>query len=79
MNYILQFNSYKVDTISKLKITKGQNSVNNVGQVMFLDLCSVSDHALYLYQWGKISQSFSDLLSRHEKCTKENNSIKNCR
>ena len=44
------FNSFKVDTIINLKITKGCNSVKYVSQVMVLYLCTSSDHALYLYQ-----------------------------
>ena len=36
--------------ISKLKFSKGHNSLTNVGRVMVLDLCSLSDDALHLYQ-----------------------------
>ena len=45
-----RFQSYELDTISVLKITKGHNSVNNVGRVMVLVLCILSDDALHLYQ-----------------------------
>ena len=37
-------------TISILKITKGNNSANNVGGVTVFNLCTSSVHALYLYQ-----------------------------
>ena len=42
--------SYRVDTISILKITKGNNSAKNVGGVTVVDLCTSSGHALYLCQ-----------------------------
>ena len=42
--------SYRVDTISILKITKGNNSAKKVGGVTVVDLCTSSSHALYFYQ-----------------------------
>ena len=33
-----------------LKITTGHNSIKNVGGVVFLFYCALSDDALYLYQ-----------------------------
>ena len=36
--------------ISILKITKGNNSARNVGGVTVVNLCTSSDHGLYLYQ-----------------------------
>ena len=36
--------------ISILKITKGYNSAKNVGEVMVVNLCTSSGHALYFYQ-----------------------------
>ena len=63
--------------ILKLKTTKGCNAVPNEGQVIVLNLCTSSDHALYLYHFGKISQNVSELLRGHEKFTKENNFVKN--
>ena len=36
--------------ISKLKITKGNNSAKKVGGVTVVDLCMLSSHALYFYQ-----------------------------
>ena len=42
--------SYRVDTISIWKITKGNNSTKNVGGVTVVILCMLSGHALYLYQ-----------------------------
>ena len=41
---------YRVDTISILKITKGNNSAKNVGVVNIVSLCMSSGHALYLCQ-----------------------------
>ena len=42
--------SYRADTISILKISKGNNSAKNVGGVTVVYLCTSSDHGLYLYQ-----------------------------
>ena len=42
--------SYRVDMISILKITKGNNSAKNVSGVTVLYLCTSSGHALYFYQ-----------------------------
>ena len=39
-----------MDTISILKITKGNNSAKNVGGVTIVNLCTSSGHALYFYQ-----------------------------
>ena len=47
---ILQYQSYRADTISILKITKGNNSTKNVGGVNIVNLCTSSGHALYFYQ-----------------------------
>ena len=44
------YQSYRVDTISIRKISKGHNSVKNVGGVSVLALCTSSDDRLYLYQ-----------------------------
>ena len=38
------------DTISILKITKGNNSAKNVGRVTVVNLCTLSDHGLHLCQ-----------------------------
>ena len=38
------------NTISILKITKGNNSAKNVGGVTVVNLCTSSGHALYFYQ-----------------------------
>ena len=43
-------NSYRADTISIRKITKGNNSAKNVGGVTIVNLCTSSGHALYFYQ-----------------------------
>ena len=40
----------RVDTISILKITKGNNSANSVDGVTVFNLCTSSGHALYFYQ-----------------------------
>ena len=49
-NYLEQYQSYRADTISILKITKGNNSAKKVGEVTVVDLCTSSSHALYFYQ-----------------------------
>ena len=49
-NYLEQYQSYRADMISILKITKGNNSARNVGGVTALNLCTSSGHALYFYQ-----------------------------
>ena len=36
--------------ISKLKFSKGHNSLKNVGRIIVLNLCTLSGDALYLYQ-----------------------------
>ena len=49
-NDLKRYQSYRADTISILKITKGNNSAKNVGGVTVVDLCTSSGHALYFYQ-----------------------------
>ena len=49
-NYLERLQSYRADTISILKITKGNNSAINVGGVTVVNLCMSSGHALYLCQ-----------------------------
>ena len=49
-NYLKRYQSYTADTISILKITKGNNSAKNVGGVTVCDPCTSSGHALYFYQ-----------------------------
>ena len=39
-----------MDTISILKITKGNISAKNVGGVTVVNLCTSSGNALYFYQ-----------------------------
>ena len=50
LNYLERYQSYRVDTISILKITKGNNSAKKVGGVTVVNLCTLSGHALYLCQ-----------------------------
>ena len=38
-----------MDTISILKITKGNNSAKNVGGVTVVNLCTSSGHVLYFF------------------------------
>ena len=45
-----RYQTYRVDTISIWKITKGNNSFKNVGGVTVVYLCMSSGHALYFYQ-----------------------------
>ena len=80
-NNIKQYQSYRVSTISILKITKGNNSAKNVGGVTVVNLCTSSGHALYFYQvlWHYLKryQSYrADTISILEN-TKGNNSAKN--
>ena len=49
-NYLKRYQSYRADTISIPKISKGNNSAKNVGGVTVIDLCTSSGHALYFYQ-----------------------------
>ena len=80
-NYLKRYQSYRADTISILKITKGNNSAKNVGGVTVVDLCTSSGHALYFYQvlWNYLEryQSYwADTISI-PKISKGNNSAKN--
>ena len=50
LNYLKRYQSYRADTISIRKITKGNNSTKNVSGVRVVDLCKSSGHALYFYQ-----------------------------
>ena len=80
-NDLEPYQSYRVDTISTLKITKGNNYAKNVGGVTVFNLCTSSGHALYFYQvsWNYLEQYQSyraDTISIL-KITKGNNSTKN--
>ena len=48
--YLERYQSNRADTISILKITKANNSAKNVAGVTVIYLCTLSGHALYLYQ-----------------------------
>ena len=50
VKYLERYQSYRADTISILKITKGDNSAKNVGGATVVYLCMSSGHALYLCQ-----------------------------
>ena len=80
-NYLKRYQSYRADTISILKITKGNNSTKNVGGVTVIDLCTSSGHALYFYQvlWNYLKryQSYTADTISILKITKGNNSAKN--
>ena len=80
-NYLEQYQSYRADTISILKITKGNNSAKNVGGVNIVNLCTSSGHALYLFQlsWNYLAryQSFRADTISIRKITKGNKSAKN--
>ena len=43
-----RYQSYRADMISILKISKGNNSPKNVGGVTVVNLCTSSDHGLYI-------------------------------
>ena len=80
-NYLKRYQSYKADTISILKITKGNNSAKNVGGVTVFNLCTSSGHALYFYQvlWNYLEryQSYRADTISVLKISKGNNSTKN--
>ena len=79
-NYLKQYQSYRADTISLLKITKGNNSAKNVDGVTVVDLCMLSGHALYFYQvlWNYLKryQSYRADTNSILKITKGNKSAK---
>ena len=79
-NYLERYQSYRADTISILKITKGNNSAKNVGGVTVVNLCTLSGHALYFYQvlrnYLKRYQSYRADTISIQKITKGNNSSK---
>ena len=70
-NYLKRYQSYRADTISIWKITKGNNSAKNVGGVTVFNICMSYGHVLYFYQvlWN--------YLKRYQIITKGNNSAKN--
>ena len=80
-NYLEQYQSYRANTISILKITKGNNSAKNVGGVNIVNPCMSSGHALYLCQlsWNYLEryQSYRADTISIRKITKGNNSAKN--
>ena len=80
-NYLKRYQSYRADTISILKITKGNNSAKNVGGVTIVNLCMSSGHALYFYQvlWNYLEgyQSYRADTISIPKISKGNNSAKN--
>ena len=80
-NYLKRYQSYRANTISLPKISKGNNSAKNVGGVTVIDLCTSSGHALYFYQvlrnYLKRYQSYRANTISILKITKGNNSAKN--
>ena len=80
-NYLERYQSYRADTISIRKITKGNNSPQNVGGVTVVNLCTLSGHALYFYQvlWNYLKryQNYRADTISILKITKGNNSAKN--
>ena len=79
-NYLKRYQSYRADTISIPKISKGNNSAKNVGGVTVINLCTSSGHALYFYQvlrnYLKRYQSYRADTISILKITKGNNSAK---
>ena len=49
-NNLERYQSYRVDTISMRKITKGNKSAKNAGGATVVNLCMSSGHALYFYK-----------------------------
>ena len=80
-NYLERYQSYIVDTISILKITKRNYSAKNVGGVTVVNLCTSSGHALYFYQvlWNYLEryQSYRADTISIPKISKGNSSAKN--
>ena len=70
-----------MDTISILKITKGNDSARNVGGVTVVNLCTSSGHVLYFYQvlrpYLKWYQSYRADTISILKITQGNKSAKN--
>ena len=76
-NYLERYQSYRADTISIPKISKGNNSAKNVGGVTVVNLCMSSDHALHLcqvswnylerYQSYRADMNDQPLTDRHSK------------
>ena len=65
-NYLKRYQSYRADTISILKVTKGNNSAKNVGGVtVLISACRLV--MLYIStKFVKLSQTVSKLLSGHD-------------
>ena len=82
-NYMEWYQSYRVDMISILKITKGNNSAKNVGGATVVKLCMSPGHALYFYQvlWNYLEryQSYRVDTISILTITKGNNSTQKCR
>ena len=55
---------YRADTISILKITKGNNSAKNVGEVTVLYLCTLPGHALYCTKFCEIISNGIKVIER---------------
>ena len=49
LNYLERYQSYRADTISILKITKGNNSAKNVDGVNVVNLCTSSSHFFFFF------------------------------
>ena len=49
--------------ISVLKISKGNNSAKNEGGVTVVNLCTLSDHGLYLCLYGLYLYKFREIIS----------------
>ena len=64
LNYLEPYQSYRADTISILKITKGNNSAKNVGGVTVVNLCTSSGHALYFYKFCEIISNGIKVIER---------------
>ena len=69
-----------MDTVSIMKITKGNISAKNIGGVTVVNLCTSSGHALYFYQilldYLEWCQSYRADTISILKITKGNNSAK---
>ena len=80
-NYLEKYQSYRADTLSILKITKGNKFAKYVGGVTIVNICTSFGHALYFYQvlWNYHEWYHSYRVDKiySLKITKGNNSPKN--
>ena len=65
-NYLKRYQSYRADTITSPKITKGNNSAKKVGGVTVVNLCTSSGHAFYTENYK--GEQFRKKCRRSNRC-----------